>query len=236
MNFKIKLLSLHLEKFLCYSTMAEDKKKSTHGGRREGAGRPKQMTSKKLYSFYAGDDISKYIDSQKNKSQFIKECVRIGVNTIYNDDDAEPDFSQIGKAYPAENVEDLEMPFFDIGVRAGFPVPLDNDQRAETINLLGMMCPNPESCYMVRVEGDSMIDANIHDGDVIIVDKSQRNPSEHQVAVCEYEGEYTIKYFKKRGNEGWLIPANPDYPEIHIQEGDRFSIWGVVTYVIHRPG
>lgn len=220
--------------FLYNSSMKEDNKKSGHGGSRKGAGRPKLMQNKKLYSFYAGEDISKYIDSQKNKSQFIKECVKIGVNAIYNED-VEPDFSRIGKAYPAENVKGFDIPFFDIGIRAGFPIPLDNDERAESIDMLGMLCPNPESCYLIRVEGDSMIDANINDGDIIIVDKSQRNPSEHQVAVCEYEGDYTIKYFKKRGNEGWLIPANSNYPEIHIKEGDNFSIWGVVTYVIHRP-
>lgn len=225
---------MHLEIILYKSNMKEENKKSGHGGRREGAGRPKLMSNKKLYAFYAGEDISKYIDSQKNKSQFIKDCVKIGVNAIYNEE-MEPDFSKIGTAYPAENVEGLEIPFFDIGIRAGFPIPLDNDERAESINLLGMLCPNPESCYLIRVEGDSMIDANINDGDIIVVDKSQRNPSEHQVAVCEYEGDYTIKYFKKRGNEGWLIPANPDYPEIRIKEGDRFAIWGVVTYVIHRP-
>lgn len=215
--------------------MAEEKKKNGHGGRREGAGRPKEMNNKKLYTFFAGDDLSKVIDSQENKSQFIKDCIRIGISTMQDEEEREPDFSQLGAAYPATSVKELEIPFYDIGIVAGFPIPLDNDERSQNIELLKMLCPNPNASYLIRVEGNSMIDANIHDGDIIIVDKSNRNPSEHEVAVCELNGEYTLKRFRKRGNEGWLIPANPDYPEIHITEDDQFAIWGVVTYIIHKP-
>ena len=98
-----------------------------------------------------------------------------------------------------------------------------------------MICPHPNASYLIRVEGDSMIDADIHSGDIIIVDKSNRTPSPSEVAVCELNGEYTLKRFEKRDNgEGWLIPANPNYPEIRVTENDDFSIWGVVTYVIHK--
>ncbi|MCQ2220663.1 MAG: LexA family transcriptional regulator, partial [Prevotella sp.] len=89
--------------------------------------------------------------------------------------------------------------------------------------------------YLIRVEGNSMIEANIHSGDIVIVDKSNRNPSESEVAVCEINGEYTLKRFVKRGDKGWLIPANPDYPEIEITPDDNFTIWGTVTYTIHKP-
>ena len=66
-------------------------------------------------------------------------------------------------------------------------------------------------------------------------DKSNRNPSPSEVAVCELNGEYTLKRFEKRDGVGWLIPANPDYPEIKVTEDDDFSIWGTVTYIIHKP-
>ena len=118
---------------------------------------------------------------------------------------------------------------------AGFPIPLDNDEKAQDIELLKMLCPNPESCYLIRVEGYSMIDAGIHSGDIVIVDKSNRNPTESQVAVCEFNGDYTLKRFVKRDGFGWLIPANPDFPEIKVTPDDRFSIWGTVTYIIHKP-
>lgn len=80
-----------------------------------------------------------------------------------------------------------------------------------------------------------MIDADIYSGDIVIVDKSNRNPSPSEVAVCELNGEYTLKRFEKPDGVGWLIPANPDYPEIKVTADDSFSIWGTVSYIIHKP-
>ncbi len=149
--------------------------------------------------------------------------------------DKDTTFGKIGTVCPVVGMEGLRLPFFDLGIKAGFPIPLDNDERSQDIDLLRMICPHPNASYLIRVEGDSMIDADIHDGDLIIVDKSNRNPSPSEVAVCELNGEYTLKRFEKRnGGEGWLIPANPNYPEIRVTGDDDFSIWGVVTYVIHK--
>ena len=69
-----------------------------------------------------------------------------------------------------------------------------------------------------------MIDASIDSGDIIIVSKSKRNPSSSDIAVCELNGEYTIKRIEKRGKYGWLIPANPDFPETKVTESDDFQI------------
>ncbi len=80
-----------------------------------------------------------------------------------------------------------------------------------------------------------MVGAGIYDGDIIIVDKSNRNPTEQEIAVCELNGEYTVKRVVRKEGKGWLMPANPDYPEIEIKPGDDFSVWGTVTYVIHKP-
>ncbi len=204
--------------------MTELKKR---GGKREGAGRPR--TESKLYTFRAPQVMAAYIDAQESKTDFIKAC--ISKTMAENPSNLE----QLGAVFPATRVKDMSLPFFDIGVVAGFPIPLDNDERAQDIELLKMLCPNPESSYLIRVEGDSMIDAGIESGDIVIVDKSNRFPSESQVAVCEFNGEYTLKRFVKRNGVGWLVPANPDYPEIKVTPEDRFSIWGTVTYVIHRP-
>ena len=203
--------------------------KTGRGGARPGAGRPRKQEESKLYSFRASGEIAKYLDAQEQKTEFIKNCIAQKIM------DSEPDFSQIGEAYPATMVKDLKIPFFDIGIAAGFPIPLDNDERAQSIELLQMLCPYPESSYLIRVDGDSMIDANIYSGDIVIVDKSQRNPSPSQVAVCQLNGDYTLKWFEVRNGVGWLIPANPDYPEIRVTEDDNFNIWGTVTYVIHKP-
>lgn len=211
--------------------MGMEQKTVSRGGRREGAGRPKSENPSKLYTFRVGGKMAECLDAQANRTEFIKHAIARTMDEANN----APDFSRLGMAYPATKVKEMNMNFFDIGIVAGFPIPLDNDERAQTIDLLQMLCPYPESSYLIRVEGNSMIEANIHSGDIVIVDKSNRNPSERQVAVCELNGEYTLKRFVKRGNKGWLIPANPDYPEIEITPDDSFTIWGTVTYIIHKP-
>lgn len=142
---------------------------------------------------------------------------------------------KLGEVYPVAQLGDMRLSFFDVDIVAGFPIPLDNDEKGQDIELLRMLCPNPEASYLIRVQGNSMIDVGIYDGDIIIVDKSNRNPSPTEVAVCELNGEYTLKRFERRGEEGWLVPANPSYPEIRVTEEDSFSIWGTVTYIIHKP-
>ena len=204
--------------------MTEIKKR---GGKREGAGRPR--TDSKLYTFRAPKEMATYIDAQENKTDFFKSCI---ARTMVEDDS---NLENFGTIYPVTRVKDLKLPFFDIGIVAGFPIPLDNDEKSQDIEVLKMLCPYPESSYLIRVEGDSMIDAGIESGDIVIVDKSNRNPSESEVAVCEFNGEYTLKRFVKRNGCGWLVPANPDYPEIKVTPDDSFSIWGTVTYIIHKP-
>lgn len=129
----------------------------------------------------------------------------------------------------------VNIPFFDIRVVAGFPVPLDNDEKSQDIDLIRMLCPHPEASYLIRVNGDSMIDAGVFSGDIVIVDKSNRNPSPREIAMCELNGEYTLKHFRVEDGQGWLVPANPDYPCIRISPEDDFSVWGTVTFIIHKP-
>ena len=205
--------------------MTEKNDKKQWGGRREGAGRP--PTNSKLYSFRMPEELVGIIDMQPNKSEFVKECIaqRLSNEKIKR---------SIGEIYSAKQIKDIKLPFFDIGLVAGFPIPLDNDERAQDVELLKMLCPNPESSYLIRVQGDSMVDAGIESGDIVIVDKSNRNPTVSQVAVCEFNGEYTLKRFVKRDDCGWLVPANPNFPEIKITPDDDFKIWGTVTYIIHK--
>jgi len=201
--------------------------KTGRGGRRPGAGRPKGDA--KLYTFRAGGDIAKALDAQKDRTAFIKDSIRQAIAQ------SEPDFSRIGTAVPASRAGELRIPSFDIRVVAGFPVPLDNDEKSQDIDMLRLLCPHPESSYLIRVQGESMIDAGIENGDIVIVDKSRRDPSEKEIAVCELNGEYTLKRISQ-GKDGtrWLVPANPDFPRFPITDGDAFSVWGIVTYIIHK--
>lgn len=205
----------------------DNPKKSRRGGRRPGSGRPRNDS--RLYTFRAGGIVAEYIDKQENKTSFLIDCIRERMQ------ESEPDFSRIGKTWSADQIEPLVMDTYDLRVVAGFPIPLNNDERAQKIDVLRMLCPYPEATYLIQVEGDSMIDSNIHSGDILVIDKSNRNPSEKQVAMCELNGEYTVKFVRRHNGKCWLVPANKNYPEIEITEGDDFNIWGIVTFVIHRP-
>ena len=202
---------------------------NTRGGRRPGAGRPKGDS--KRFSFWAPGEMAHLIEAQPNKTEFLTNCVRLSMRSAQR----EPNLSKLGTVYEVGENESYPLPYFDVKVVAGFPVPLDNDEKAQAIDLIRMLCPHPLSSYLIRVEGDSMIDADIHSGDILIIDKSERNPSEPQAALCELNGEYTIKFVHRRGEQLLLVPANPDFPEIPVREGDSFNVWGVVTYTIHKP-
>lgn len=200
--------------------------KRGRGGRRPGSGRPRGDA--RLYTFRAGGEIAEALDAQKNRTAFIKESIRMAIRR------GEPDFSRLGTAVPASRTLPLSIPSFDLSVVAGFPVPLDNDERSQDIDMLRLLCPHPEASYLIRVKGDSMVDAGIMSGDIVIVDKSNRNPSPKEIAVCELNGEYTLKHFVEEDGRGWLVPANPEYPRLPVTGDDDFSIWGTVTYIIHK--
>ena len=165
-------------------------KKPGRGGKRPGAGRPKGTS--KLYAFRADNEVAAYLDSQENKTDFIKECIvwQMEVAKSRQEDEA---LMQLGEVMPTSRVKPMTLPFFDVKVVAGFPIPLNNDELAQDIEVLKMLCPHPDSSYLIRVQGRSMIEAGVNDGDIIIVDKSERNPTEKQIAVCELNGEYTLK-------------------------------------------
>ena len=211
--------------------MKASKSTSARGGRREGAGRP--AGDSKLFTFRAPGPLARVIEAQENKTEFITRCIASQLTSGDTVQESQEMLRGLGDAWPATRMAEARLPFFDIRIVAGFPLPLDADERAQDIDLLRLLCPHPEASYLIRVQGDSMIDANIHSGDIVIVDKSNRHPSEHEVAVCELNGEYTLKYFVLRDGQGWLVPAKPAYPEIPVREGDDFSVWGTVTYVIH---
>ena len=168
------------------------------------------------------------LDEIENRTEFIKSSIDKALR------ERESGIGWIEGMVPAGEAPHVSIPFFDIRVVAGFPVPLDNDEKAQDIDLIRMLCPHPEASYLIRVNGDSMIDAGVLSGDIVIVDKSNRNPSPREIAMCELNGEYTLKHFVKEDGQGWLVPANPDYPRIRISPEDDFSVWGTVTFIIHK--
>ena len=201
-------------------------RKSRRGGARPGAGHPKGDS--RMISFRAPGPLAEQLEGMENRTEFIRQALAWAVRERGH----HPGFP--GHAVPAGSVRPLSLPYYDFSVVAGFPVPLDNDERSQDIDILTMLCPHPEASYLIRVSGNSMIDAGVLSGDIVIVDKSNRNPGPHEIAMCELNGEYTLKHFVLEQGQGWLVPANPEYPRIRISPEDDFSVWGTVTYIIHK--
>ena len=92
---------------------------------------------------------------------------------------------------------------------------------------------HPAATFYGRVVGDSMIDAGVDEGDILVIDKALE-VKDGDMAVCFVDGEFTLKYLSIKEDEIVLKPANPKYPEIVITEGVDFKMWGVVTYIIKK--
>ena len=118
-------------------------------------------------------------------------------------------------------------------IKAGFPSPAE-DYLQESLDFNRDLIKHPESTFYGRVDGDSMIDAGICDGDIAVIDRSVE-PSDGDVVVGYVNGEFTIKYLDlSHKDEGYieLRPANRLYSPIHINECDDFEVWGVVIWTI----
>lgn len=127
---------------------------------------------------------------------------------------------------------ELSLPYADGGIKAGFPSPAQDYMEA-AIDLNKELIKHPASTFYGRVKGDSMIDANVHDGDILVIDKSLE-PQNGDMAVCFIDGEFTIKYIKLEKDVIWLQPANEKYAPIKVTIDNDFLIWGIVTYCIQN--
>lgn len=124
------------------------------------------------------------------------------------------------------------LPYADKGVHAGFPSPAQ-DAMEKSLDLNELIIKRPASTFFARVQGDSMKDAGVNDGDILVIDKSIA-PRSGAMAVCFVDGEFTLKYIKVGKGCLWLVPANTAYPPIRVSEDNDFTIWGIVTFVIHK--
>jgi len=126
----------------------------------------------------------------------------------------------------------LPLPVFLSEVPAGFPSPAEG-YMDDALDLNELLISHPAATFFVRVSGESMVDANIHPGDVLVVDRSLEAKN-RDIIVAVLSGEFTVKRFLKKGKKLFLAPENKSYPLIAISEEEEFHIWGVVTYVIHK--
>ena len=116
------------------------------------------------------------------------------------------------------------------GISAGFPSPAE-DFLETTIDLNKTLIKHPATTFCGRVKGDSMKDLGIHNGDLMIIDKSLE-AKDGSIAVCYIDGEFTVKKIKKEKDCVWLVPANEKFKPIKVTKDNEFLIWGIVTNVI----
>ncbi|MFZ4538822.1 LexA family protein [Propionivibrio sp.] len=127
---------------------------------------------------------------------------------------------------PAEVAERIALPVFSTAVRAGFPSPAD-DYVEHRLDLNDLVL-HKEATFYAWVKGDSMQDFNIHDGDLLMIDKSL-GATVGDIVVAEVEGSFTVK----KVGRGVLLAGNPAFPPIAINPETGVQIWGVVVRVIH---
>jgi len=122
-------------------------------------------------------------------------------------------------------------PLFLASVSAGFPSPAENYIEGR-LDLNRHLIKHPAATFFVRVAGDSMIDAGIHPGDILVVDRALE-PQDTNVVIAVIDGELTVKRISQRHGKLFLVPDNQAYQPLEILAEMEFEVWGVVTSVIH---
>ncbi|MDA3844370.1 MAG: translesion error-prone DNA polymerase V autoproteolytic subunit [Candidatus Kapabacteria bacterium] len=133
--------------------------------------------------------------------------------------------------YEPDNKTKQELPLFLESVSAGFPSPAD-DYLEGKLDLNEHLVRNPTATFFVRVTGDSMEGAGMYSGDILVVDRSL-DPKDGNVIIAVIDGELTVKRLSNKNGVISLVPENPNYKPLKITEEMSFTVWGVVTNVIH---
>ena len=119
-------------------------------------------------------------------------------------------------------------------VKAGFPSPAEDIR--EKLDLIKLLVKHKAATFFFRVDGVSMVDSGMDEGDIIIVDRAIE-PYNNCKAICYIDGEYTVKRVEMLDGKVRLMPANElntKYKPIEVQPENQFIIWGVVTYIIKK--
>ena len=133
----------------------------------------------------------------------------------------------LGRLIPSESFGEIQMAGY---VTAGLPATVE-EEMVDTVNLDDLLVKNKASTYMLEVDGDSMIDAHIEKGDMVLVEKTNQ-AKDMQIVIAEVDGDFTMKYFRKDGAKVWLEPANKNYKPIYPEHS--LNINAVVKAVIRK--
>ena len=136
--------------------------------------------------------------------------------------------------FSADTSTILNLDFVDCGIKAGFPSPAQ-DNLTDSIDLNKELIRRKETTFLARVSGNSLMEAGINDGDLVVIDKSLE-VKDGDFVVAFIDGEFTLKEFRRdeENNCAWLIPHNKQFEPIKVTEENDFMIWGVLTYTIKQ--
>lgn len=134
---------------------------------------------------------------------------------------------ETGRLIPADSKRSLKV----LGsIQAGFPSPAE-EELVDTLSLDEYLISNKEASFLLKVTGDSMMEAGIMPGDMVIVEKGKK-PNSGDVVIAEVDGEWTMKYYEKHGNEIFLRPANAKYKVIKPKY--ELKVAGVVVATFRK--
>ena len=204
----------------------------TRGGRRKGAGRPKgsgrfkEATQAIRVPISTLPAIKEYLHnhaqsvSEPNSTNYEANKSMLANQT--------PDSTVIKFGHSAHTTLSLlDFPIYSSKVAAGIPSPAE-DHVEDTIDLNQYLVDHPESTYMLRVEGESMVDAGILANDILVVDRSLA-PKHKKIVIASVNGQLTVKRLYHRDGVIKLIPENKEYPIIELENESDLVIWGVVV-------
>ena len=136
------------------------------------------------------------------------------------------------KIYRVGINKSLSLDLYPTSINAGFPSPAE-DHMDVALDLNEYLIKHPSATFYIYVKGNSMINAGIYDGDLMIVDRSLE-PSSNHIVVAIIDSEFTVKRILKKNNQIYLMPDNKSYSPIHVDDNMDFQVWGVVTHTIHH--
>ena len=140
--------------------------------------------------------------------------------------------SEIFDVFKPERKTKIKLPLYTDEISAGFPSPAD-DHLERKLDLNEYLIKNKSATFLIKVNGNSMIDAGVYDGDILVVDRSIE-PSSGKIIIGVINGEFTVKRIIKKGKKIFLQAENKDYISIEITEDMDFKLWGIVSFSIHK--
>lgn len=128
--------------------------------------------------------------------------------------------------------EPVVLNLYSSQIPAGFPSPAD-DFAEKALDLNDYLISNKSATFLVKVQGTSMIDVGIFDGDLLVIDRSKEFVN-GKVILGVLNGEFTVKRLEIKKDKVFLLPENDQFDKIEITEEMDFKIWGLVTFAIHK--